>query len=65
MFQFMPLLSLIQQQDDLIAMVGGLVGALIGLVVGLVLLIAMWKIFTKAGKPGWAVLIPFSIYMSC
>jgi hypothetical protein len=59
MFQYMPLLSLIQQQDDLIALVGGLVGALIGLVVGLVLLIAMWKIFTKAGKPGWAVLIPF------
>lgn len=24
-----------------------------------VLLIASWKVFTKAGQPGWAVLIPF------
>lgn len=23
------------------------------------LLISQWKIFTKAGKPGWAILIPF------
>ena len=29
-----------------------------------VLLIASWKIFTKAGQPGWAVLIPFyNIYV--
>lgn len=24
----------------------------------LVVLIGMWKVFTKAGKPGWAILIP-------
>jgi hypothetical protein len=24
-----------------------------------VVLIGMWKVFTKAGQPGWAVLIPF------
>ena len=24
----------------------------------LVMIIAMWKVFTKAGKPGWAVIIP-------
>lgn len=59
MIKFLPFFTLIQQQpDELIAMVGGVVGALVGLVVGLVMLIAMWKIFTKAGKPGWAVLIP-------
>jgi len=23
------------------------------------MIVAMWKIFTKAGKPGWACLIPF------
>ena len=29
-----------------------------------VLLIANWKIFTKAGQPGWAVLIPiYNIYV--
>ena len=29
-----------------------------------IILIASWKIFTKAGQPGWAVLIPFyNIYV--
>jgi len=23
------------------------------------MLVAMWRVFTKAGQPGWAVLIPF------
>ena len=34
-------------------------GAIISLAVALVVLIAEWKTYTKAGKPGWAVLIPF------
>lgn len=29
------------------------------LVVLALVLAAMWKIFTKAGKPGWAALVPF------
>lgn len=29
------------------------------LVIVVLSIIAMWKIFTKAGKPGWACLIPF------
>lgn len=28
------------------------------ILVAIVALVAMWKIFTKAGKPGWAALIP-------
>jgi len=28
------------------------------LVIVLLMLIAIWKIFTKAGKPGWAAIIP-------
>ena len=31
---------------------------LIFIVVGLLVLISLWKVFTKAGKPGWAALIP-------
>lgn len=58
MFQFLPFFLQMQGQEDQIAMIGGLLGAIIGLVVGLISLIAMWKVFTKAGKPGWAVLIP-------
>jgi hypothetical protein len=29
-----------------------------GLVFGIICIIAMWKVFTKAGKPGWACIIP-------
>jgi hypothetical protein len=32
---------------------------LFGLAVLVVLIASLWKIFTKAGKPGWAALIPF------
>jgi len=28
------------------------------LIVAIILVAANWKLFTKAGKPGWAVLIP-------
>ena len=36
----------------------GAVG-LFGLIVFILLIIAGWKLFEKAGKPGWASLIPF------
>lgn len=36
----------------------GLVGGILYLVLLVVLLAALWKIFTKAGKPGWAAIIP-------
>lgn len=29
------------------------------LVVGVIILVATWKLFTKAGKPGWAAIVPF------
>ena len=29
-----------------------------GLGIGLVLIIANWKIYTKAGRPGWACIVP-------
>ncbi len=28
------------------------------LLIGLVVVAGMWKVFSKAGKPGWAVLVP-------
>jgi len=31
----------------------------ISLAIGILLIVAMWRIFSKAGKPGWASLIPF------
>src|SRR5439155_7951145 len=37
-----------------------------GLLVALVLIVAMWKVFTKAGQPGWASIIPiYNLYIWC
>lgn len=36
----------------------GVVMGLIYVVLIVVLIAAMWKIFTKAGKPGWAAIVP-------
>lgn len=32
---------------------------ILSLVICVLTIIAMWKIFTKAGKPGWASIVPF------
>ena len=37
---------------------GGVLVMIIQLVIALVTLVAMWNVFAKAGKPGWAVLVP-------
>ncbi len=34
------------------------VSIVIAVIVAVVILVAWWKIFTKAGKPGWAAIIP-------
>src|SRR5206468_6701743 len=36
---------------------------IVGLLIALLLIMAMWKVFTKAGQPGWASIIP--IYNLC
>jgi hypothetical protein len=39
---------------------GGALAAIIllSLIVAVIGIVAMWKIFTKAGKPGWAAIVP-------
>lgn len=32
---------------------------LVGLAVAVLLIAAMWRVFTKAGQPGWAAIVPF------
>lgn len=50
--------------DSSSAAVGGAIGAMlstfiiVGLIVYVISVIAMWKLFTKAGKPGWASIVP-------
>jgi hypothetical protein len=33
--------------------------SLLGLAVAVLAIIGMWKVFEKAGEPGWAAIIPF------
>jgi hypothetical protein len=37
---------------------GSMIGGLVGLAILVFIIAAMWKVFTKAGKAGWLVLIP-------
>lgn len=39
--------------------IGGLLAFLVAMAVAAVFIVALWKVFTKAGHPGWASLIPF------
>ena len=52
-------------QSHVLLFLGSIIGALFGLVFSLlsmaifvVIIAGMWKLFEKAGKPGWASLIP-------
>ena len=46
------------------AAIGGGIGGLFGLVVAVVVIAGMWKIFVKAGEPGWAAIIPiYNLYI--
>ena len=45
---------------------GSPVPGIIGLLIGLLIIVAMWKVFTKAGQPGWAAIIPiYNLYIWC
>src|SRR5689334_10758504 len=48
------MVGLAQRQSD----GGSAVGSLVGLIIAIVSIAAMWVIFSKAGRPGWAAIIP-------
>ncbi len=55
---------LLQQSSSDAGIFGGFVGGLFGLIFAVLVIVGMWKVFTKAGKPGWASLIPiYNIYV--
>ena len=55
---------LLQQDTDYLSGGMGVMASIFGFIFGIISLIAMWKIFVKAGQPGWAVLIPiYNIYV--
>ena len=43
---------------------GGIGSLIFGLLITVFLIAALWKIFSKAGQPGWACIVPFyNIYV--
>jgi hypothetical protein len=39
---------------------------LVSLTLALFVIVAMWKVFTKAGQPGWGAIIPiYNVYLLC
>lgn len=51
-----------QSSNGQAAAAAGIAGffLLIGLALALVMVISMWKVFSKAGQPGWAAIVPIS-----
>lgn len=67
---FISIITLLAQDEDTTSnaagAVGGGVGGIVGAVVGLLIIISLWKIFAKAGQPGWAAIIPiYNYYIWC
>jgi len=58
---------LAQETTDYTTSAGGSpIAGVIGLLVALLMIVAMWKVFTKAGQPGWASIIPiYNLYIWC
>jgi uncharacterized protein DUF5684 len=40
------------------ALAASIPGAILGLVIGVLMIVALWKVFQKAGEPGWAAIVP-------
>jgi hypothetical protein len=61
------LLSVLAQEstgDATAGLMGGTFGALFGLVIAVLAIAGLWKVFSKAGRPGWAAIIPlYNIYV--
>ena len=47
--------------------VGSMVASwVVAVLIGVLMIVAMWKMFQKAGKPGWAAIIPiYNIVVFC
>lgn len=45
--------------DSTAAALASLPAAIISFILAVLMVVALWKIFTKAGEPGWASIVPF------
>jgi hypothetical protein len=51
-------LTLLAQQGEQSGGIGGLIGLIVYLAIIVLVIAGAWKTFEKAGKPGWAAIIP-------
>jgi hypothetical protein len=61
MTMLLTTLTAVFQQDEAVsgAAAGfGIVGTLVFLALFVVMIASVWKVFTKAGEPGWAAIVP-------
>jgi len=60
MFFALSLIFMFYKDDDMQSLGGGasIFMVIIYLIVGLLIVISLWKLFVKAGKPGWPAIIP-------
>lgn len=58
MYQWLTIAQASSSDFGFIGFIFAAIGGLIGLAFALVMIASMWKIFDKAGKPGWAAIIP-------
>ena len=59
-----PALLLQGDAGDAVGVLFGGMALMVALVMVVIVIIGWWKVFVKAGQPGWAVLIPiFNVYI--
>lgn len=65
MLNFLSITPMMSDEEELFAAFFGIFfifiifAVIIGLICAVITLIAQWKVFEKAGRPGWAAIIPF------
>jgi len=65
----MTMIPALLLQDDntgatVAAALGGTMMLIVCLVIAVVMLVGLWKVFVKAGQPGWACIVPiYNIYI--
>lgn len=62
MFSHLAAVTLLQEDQG--ALLGGTFGFLFGIVFAVLAIVGLWRVFTKAGQPGWAAIIPiYNVYV--
>lgn len=51
-------LFILAQSSDAGGAIGGIIALVVQLAIVGVIIAGMWKVYTKAGEPGWAAIIP-------